>query len=45
MDIIKDIPTQLSLLEPSNIAPRANKVSAEPLADLILPEGLKRIRH
>jgi len=49
MDIIKATSTQLSSPEPSNrainTAPRANEVSAKPSADLILPEGLKRIRR
>ena len=45
MNIIKDIPTQQSSTELLNTAPRANEVSAKPSADLILPEGLKRIRH
>jgi len=45
LDTIKTTPTQLSSLEPSNTAPRANKVSAKPSANLILPEGSKRIQH
>jgi hypothetical protein len=49
LDIIEEIPTQLSLPKPSNrktnTAPRANEVSAEPSADVVLPEGLKRIRR
>jgi len=43
VNTIKDIPTQLSSLELSNIAPRANKISAKPSTDLILLEGLKQI--
>ena len=49
LDTIETIPTQLSSPEPSNratnTAPRANEVSAKPSADLILPEGSKRIRR
>ena len=45
MSIIEDIPTQLSLPELSNIAPQANKISAKPSTNLILPEGSKRIRR
>lgn len=46
LDTIKAIPNQLSSSsEPLNTAPRANEVSAKPSADLILPEGLKRIRR
>ena len=45
VDTIEDIPTQPSSPEPSNTAPRANEVSAKPSADLILPEGSKRIRR
>ena len=45
MNIIKDIPTQLSLLELSNIALQANEISAKPSANLILLEGLKQIRR
>jgi hypothetical protein len=49
MDTIKDIPTQRSLPELSNRATntalRANEISAKPSADLILLEGLKRIRR
>jgi hypothetical protein len=45
INTIKDIPTQLSSLEPSNIALQANEISAKPSTDLILPEGLKRIRR
>jgi len=49
LDTIKEAPTQLSLPELSNratnTAPRANEVSAKPSADLILPEGSKRIRR
>jgi hypothetical protein len=45
VNTIEDIPTQSSLPELSNIAPRANEISAKPSADLILPEGLKRIRR
>ena len=32
---------QSSLLELENIAPQANKISAKPFADFILPKGLK----
>lgn len=46
LDTIKASPTQQSSSsEPLNTAPRANEVSAKPSADLILPEGLKRIRR
>jgi hypothetical protein len=49
LDIIKEIPTQPSSPKPSNrktdTAPRANEVSAEPSANVVLPEGSKRIRH
>jgi len=47
MDIIKTGSTQLSLLKPSNratnIALQANKVLANPSANLVLPEGSKQI--
>jgi len=44
LDIIETGSTQLSSLpEPLNIAPRANEVSADPSANLILPEGSKQI--
>ena len=50
MDTIKESPNQPSSSpEPpnraTNTAPRANEVSAKPSADLILPEGSKRIRR
>ena len=49
LSTIEPIPTQPSSPEPSNramnTAPRANKISAKPSADLILPEGSKRIRR
>jgi len=45
LDTIEAIPTQPGSPEPSNTAPRANEVSANPSADLVLPEGSKRIRR
>jgi len=46
LDIIKTGSTQLSSLpEPLNTAPQANKVLANPSADLILPEGSKQIQR
>jgi len=45
LDTIKAIPTQPGSPEPSNTAPRANEVSADPSADLVLPEGSKRIQR
>src|SRR6266567_8249929 len=48
VNIIKPISVHYSILEPSNtlnIAPRVNKISAKPSANLILPEGSKRARR
>ena len=46
MDIIETGSTQPSSLpELLNIALRANKVLADPSANLVLPEGSKRIRR
>jgi hypothetical protein len=49
LDTIEEIPTQLSLLKPSNrktnTALQANEVSAEPSTNVVPPEGSKRIRR